>query len=250
VDVDRRTFLETCAVALPALASQSTQTQKTYIYASESWSTSIDQSPFVIGFLITRQPGVHIAAIGEIKRRLRYTKVLTHHGNDRYKLGCVRELMQYFAGASDLRFAASIVTAAKHDALRPPSVRVGAYPALFQSAQLPPGAILRVRRRAAGWGPPAKRVNGQSEYAARIKALQTNGLIARGEEIALHANDGLVELSSVLNGTLFRAKLSPTIYSDAPMRVAMATRIQSLLNLDSIEGQRAGKWEPMVVTVG
>jgi hypothetical protein len=265
-------FLEGCvgaaplfrigAESLPAQAVASSAAEPlTYGYASESWSSLLPNAPLVVGLLITRKPAVHIAAIDKIKRVADYQRRLTHHGTDRRKLHCVRELLHYFARDSELRFVAQVVTAPTPDLLRSQQVRNDAFVRLFAAARVPPRIVLRVSQR------PRRETHltpvfGRAEYLERVDAMKARNLIRRAEEISFPKvagmrakqrqparRDGLVELASLLNGMLFRSRIVPTIYRDSPMRRTIAVRLQTLLAINSLETRRDGKWEPSVVSV-
>jgi hypothetical protein len=50
-----------------------------------------------------------------------------------------------------------------------------------------------------------------------------------------------------LTGALFRAQITPNIYSDSPMRRAMAVRLMTQLGVESLNDRVDRKWEPSFV---
>jgi hypothetical protein len=271
--VTRRSFLEACVGVVPVLRHGQAPpkvvnpTGLTSIYAAESWNRVIPNAPFVVGMLITRTPDAHANAIVALKERTKYKRRLTHHTNDRRKIECVRELMHYFARDPELRFAARVVGASNSALLASADVRTSAYVELFAVAKVPPAAILHSKQRPYRERRNRAAIFDQSEYDTRVSSMTARTLIVEHEEIGWRPRpnradqtsdpaevrrrnalrNALLELSCVLTGALFRAQITPNIYSDSPMRRAMAVRLMTQLGVESLNDRVDRKWEPSFV---
>jgi hypothetical protein len=235
-ELSRRDFVGLCATTLLPMRVESAA--PLYIYAAESWSPS-GRDPFVIGLLITSTPSIHLQRIADVKVRTKYKRRVAHHTNDRFKIPCARELIYYFSGASDLRFAGRVVHSGQGSP-REDEFRFAQYTKAFTDAGLPSDVVVRMRRSARGYyGRPNVLAQRQ---AACIRALIAAKAAARVELIGRRPADGLIELASLLSGALFRASANPRF--DNPTKTAGVERLRALLDIASLDMPVKGRWEP------
>jgi hypothetical protein len=259
--VSRREFVAACVtlVSTPALLSA----DPLYVYASES-GAPYSYVPQVLGFLMLTQPDRHIAAIRKIKEDVGCRRRLRFHGTDRMKISAGRELMHYFVREPDLRFTASLWQVNRNPgAAWSEAFRIQQYQDLFRSAAIPPATILRMKSRRASWDEShggnrdkikrtrrgaAATINPNhsgthfGEPAQRFQALHRQNLILRGEAVTLSANDGLIELSSLLAGSAYRDH-DPTSRIDPDnANGKIILRLRTLLGLSSLAEGASEKW--------
>ena len=255
----RRDFLGVSAAALSSAGfpepSNTQSSSTTYVYAAESMAPGVRESPFVVGFLIARDPATHLQRLADIKKSTGYRRQIKHHTNDEYKIGCVREFIRYFA-ESNLRFAARARSLPAGSARVPDASRVREYQALFNAANLPKGAVLRMKHRSAAWDGTAR---GKAELDARVSVLNGAGLIsdsrtivsmtARGrgaQEWTAQRRDALLELCSLLTGSVFWTLAVPAFGSRQRrnrFKAAPAERLHSALRVTNLVVKVPGKWE-------
>jgi hypothetical protein len=250
----RREFLGTFATALPgshagaqfALSGLLTA----YVYSAESIAPGVKTSPLVVGFLIARQPERHIRALASLKAKFKYRRQLTYRSNDAFKVECAGEFMRYFA-QSDLRFAARVVRSSFGIT---DDVRTAQYPVLIKTARVPTSAIFRMKQHQEAWGFGRKRGSGVAEYRARIDALRRAGIFRPTEAVLRAAKDGLVELTSLLTGTLYGSLAVPAVGRSGPrwnpIKATGAERLRAALRVRDLGTSVAGKWEITLGDVG
>ena len=235
----RRDFIGTCAIAVTAARAEAAATH--YVYVYESWAPDARGSPFVVGFLVTREPEQHLRALRSLQKRTRFERAMRYRTTDTYKVGCARAFVQYFSENHDLRFVARIVDPGAAAIPATDDFRRAQYADLCTAAALPPGAIVRMKqrkrwRRAAGADPDQKVIE-----EALTKGLQPT----RVESVPRAAKDSVLGLGNLLNGTLFGAWANRTQpYRLHPVKAAVVERLEGLLDLASLDRAVSGKWEP------
>jgi len=243
--LDRRRFLGVCATALgsaglSAEASLSAPLPAPYIYASESFVHRRNR-PFVLGFLITARPEGHIRALREIKTRTKYTRrLMAYSSTDALRLGCARAMLQYFVEDPELRFVARIRTGD----FGADASRSSQYSSLFEAAGLPRGSTLRIKRRRPALSYNRLRGDGEAEVKARVKDMDAKSLVKRADVIGRTANDGLIELSSLLTGALFGSESCGGKLGELhTTKSILVTRLRSLLKVANINQDKPPKWQ-------
>jgi len=242
LDLTRRVFLATCAGAISGVAAA--EERPTYVYAAESFSRR--GAPLVTGFLLTAKPAEHIHALHELKRGTRFNGALVYHSTDKHKIGYARELCHYFARDPELRFVASIVYSARPTETFPERFRLNQYSELFSRGRVPSvpsKAVLRLKGRPKETGYGRHRRHGDELQKARVDALLSQGLIASGEAIPRSAQDGLLDMASVLTGCIGSAWLAAHINTYSPAKIDLVARLRGLLQIASLEAGVPGKWE-------
>ncbi|MBI2403335.1 MAG: hypothetical protein HYV20_11505 [Gemmatimonadetes bacterium] len=66
---------------------------------------------FVVGLLQTSDPQPHLDVIADRRKRHRYLREFRYSSNDSFRVDFARSLIEYFATAEDLGFAAGVVAA-------------------------------------------------------------------------------------------------------------------------------------------
>jgi hypothetical protein len=211
----------------------------------------VNGSPLVVGFLITQTPDVHLRAIQSIKLLTGYRGRVAYRTTGSYKVGCARELIHYFVRNPDLRFLARVVESPRAADFKPEGVRITQYQELFKTADLPVGSILRMKRRRREWGWTNVHPRyGDEQHASRVDALVASKLILRGEAITRAANDGLVELSNLLTGTLFGGwPRREAGHAPHPVKAVILARLSALLDVRGVDQPVKGKWEPTATSL-
>lgn len=244
VPITRRTFLAGATAAAAASAQQ--PKDQLYLYGAESFVTSVPDAPFVVGLLLTHRPKEHIQAIHQIKQRTGYRGTFRYRSSDRGKISFARELLHYFVhlpDAAELRFFAAIVTPNRPlRGVEMDAYRVAQYPRLFQAANLPHDGTLRLNSYPREYGdikrPP------EETHALRVRALDK--LIANSEAIPKAANDGLIELNSLLCGNLLNevCNRSGAIQSSARVKLEIVARHRQLLG-GELTRPKGPRWQPI-----
>jgi hypothetical protein len=245
MSLTRRGFIVSAAAAVAAPAEP--LAPGLYLYGAESFITSVPDAPFIVGLLLTHQPEEHIRAIRQIKQRIGYRGILRYHSSDRGKISFARELLHYFIrfpDPGDLRFFGGIVTPSRP--LRGEemeSYRIAQYPRLFKSADLARGGTLRLIHHRQdsdrGWDPAA-------DHSQRVTPLLRAGFIAGSESITKKANDGLIELNSLLCGDLLNevCNRSGVISSTSRAKLQIIARHRQLHGGDLAQPNRP-RWQPV-----
>jgi hypothetical protein len=103
----RRDFLAAWgAVFLPRMVLSREDTSKTSVFLDESGNAGTDR-PFVIGGLFTADPARHIGQLSKLRKQNNYRLTLRYSSTDRYKLPYARDVIEYFFGQGEMRFAAA-----------------------------------------------------------------------------------------------------------------------------------------------
>jgi hypothetical protein len=229
------------AIASACAATAATQPAR-YAYLAESYSPVLRGSPVVLGVLLTNNPQPHLEAIRELRRVCHYRRRLVYHGSDRFKIGFVRQLMQYFVRQPDLRFVARMVHPVRKGESIAESLRVSQYSELAAQAGLAPGVTLRCKRPKPDWGDRPKTL-GSRVLAARIAEVRRSVSAVRVEEIGSSAKEGLLELTGALNGVLLSSWIVDHEARYNAAKSELPLRLRNLLALGSLTAAVPGKWE-------
>ena len=249
----RREFFEVCAATLAMTKTGEAQAKLariTAFVAESGSSTRQDGVCFVVGCLVSASPEKHRAALRALKEATGFRRAFKFRGTDRKKMLYASAMLRYFVRESGLRFAARVV----QNVSRPVAYsRVAVeYEQVLRDARVPADALVQWRRRptvvVAKPGSPTRRRKyrlGQSHERAR---MATASKAVKGvEPSAEGAKDPLLDLASILSGTLFTAVVPRG--PSTQLKATLDTRLRTLLELTSLRSAKAGKWEPRLPAV-
>jgi hypothetical protein len=242
-DITRREFPS--AAVGSAVSAAAAPPQPLYLYMRESYTTADREAPFVLGFLITRTPERHLRTMRELRQRLNYRRELAHRSNDRLKISYARELLHYFVRDPELRFIARIVADHRwRDVREFTAFRASQYPELVRQTKLEVPAVVRIKRHRSLYA--HSRWDVSEEQRLRIDPLNKAGYVTQADAILSSAKDGLMELASILNGSLFRDAVRRfEVAGTSRPKTQVAARLRQLLGLESLTEAVAPKWQPL-----